>query len=785
MGQPTLTTEYTCKHFYARFKPHQHAFTTAIHGTITPQQRQEYAWLMLNRILFLYFLQQKSLLDRNKSYLYDRLQQMQAHQENAFYRCFLLPLFHSMLARPHVEPELTLHFGSIPALHLSLFAQHTLEQNPFAIMINDEAFTCLFAFLHEYQWRLDNSTPQTEYDLSPAVLGYIFEQQINQKQMGTYYTSDDITHYIARNTIIPSFLHTLINTDPHHSALELLQHCLHTAPDRYIHAALRTPAYLHLETDYEYQQRRTHYQQLRAYLQTSTITDINELITHNLALEQLALDMIAACTQPDLLLHCYSTLENITILDPTCGTGAFLIAALHILQPLYLACLTRLPTSSLILSNPNAELEHHILTTILRNNLHGIDIMPGAIALCHQLLLLALLAYCDENTLNTHPLPDLSTTIRLGDILSDHPHPHFDIIIGNPPYIEYSNMPHNDNINGYRNNRHGNIYATIIERSLSLLRADCGFLCLLVPISLCTSARFAPLRAHITQQTAHQWLANFEIFPCRLFAGAYQRLTLLLAHHRSTSATTTSTPNTMHVTRLQRWYTAERTHLIATMYYTQASRRVLPDLFPKLASPIHQHIVEQVQATAQHIYLAHALSTTPANATDATIYYQEATNYWIKATRRVPLHRKNGILIPPMHGRYLYCANLEAAEYLVALLNSSLFYLWFATYSDGFHLAHSLVTQFPTGNGLYQLPQLPQLAQQLEADIQQHAQLAPRNTKYGDIIEIEEYHMVHSKPIIDEIDRVLAKHYGFTDEELDFILNYDIKYRMGRDSSEE
>ena len=38
------------------------------------------------------------------------------------------------------------------------------------------------------------------------------------------------------------------------------------------------------------------------------------------------------------------------------------------------------------------------------------------------------------------------------------------------------------------------------------------------------------------------------------------------------------------------------------------------------------------------------------------------------------------------------------------------------------------------------------------------------------------------KPIIDEIDRVLAGHYGFTDEELDFIINYDIKYRMGREA---
>lgn len=42
-----------------------------------------------------------------------------------------------------------------------------------------------------------------------------------------------------------------------------------------------------------------------------------------------------------------------------------------------------------------------------------------------------------------------------------------------------------------------------------------------------------------------------------------------------------------------------------------------------------------------------------------------------------------------------------------------------------------------------------------------------------------------SKPLLDEIDRVLAGHYGFTAEELDFILNYDIKYRLGRDPENE
>ena len=49
----------------------------------------------------------------------------------------------------------------------------------------------------------------------------------------------------------------------------------------------------------------------------------------------------------------------------------------------------------------------------------------------------------------------------------------------------------------------------------------------------------------------------------------------------------------------------------------------------------------------------------------------------------------------------------------------------------------------------------------------------------------ESFNPAKSKPIIDEIDKLLAKHYGFTEEELDFIINYDIKYRMGDELKEE
>ena len=53
----------------------------------------------------------------------------------------------------------------------------------------------------------------------------------------------------------------------------------------------------------------------------------------------------------------------------------------------------------------------------------------------------------------------------------------------------------------------------------------------------------------------------------------------------------------------------------------------------------------------------------------------------------------------------------------------------------------------------------------------------------GDIISTDEtnFDVKECKPIIDEIDRLLTSHYGFTHEELDFIINYDIKYRMGKE----
>ncbi len=49
----------------------------------------------------------------------------------------------------------------------------------------------------------------------------------------------------------------------------------------------------------------------------------------------------------------------------------------------------------------------------------------------------------------------------------------------------------------------------------------------------------------------------------------------------------------------------------------------------------------------------------------------------------------------------------------------------------------------------------------------------------------QHFYIKKSKDIIDMIDKTLAEHFAFTQEELDFVINYDIKYRMGKELEED
>ena len=71
------------------------------------------------------------------------------------------------------------------------------------------------------------------------------------------------------------------------------------------------------------------------------------------------------------------------------------------------------------------------------------------------------------------------------------------------------------------------------------------------------------------------------------------------------------------------------------------------------------------------------------------------------------------------------------------------------------------------------------LADALMNDLRRNSEERQMKFKH-DTLTVQCFLPKHSKSIIDRIDGALAAHYNFTDEELDFIVNYDIKYRVGR-----
>jgi hypothetical protein len=118
-----------------------------------------------------------------------------------------------------------------------------------------------------------------------------------------------------------------------------------------------------------------------------------------------------------------------------------------------------------------------------------------------------------------------------------------------------------------------------------------------------------------------------------------------------------------------------------------------------------------------------------------------------------------------------------------SVLNSSTYYQFFCTYTDTRHINPSDVAEFPLDLGKFAnatKATLSALSSKLIECFDSHTTQWRKSGLLIDSIDSKP-----CKPIIDEIDRVLAQHYGFTDEELDFIINYDIKYRMGRDAESE
>ena len=113
-------------------------------------------------------------------------------------------------------------------------------------------------------------------------------------------------------------------------------------------------------------------------------------------------------------------------------------------------------------------------------------------------------------------------------------------------------------------------------------------------------------------------------------------------------------------------------------------------------------------------------------------------------------------------------------------MNSSLFYWFYQVRTNCRDFNPSDFRGFPLPATLMTV-RFDRLAKEIQARLDESATLAVMTYKKTGRVEVETFRPRSAKDLIDQVDQELAKHYGLTDEELDFIVNYNIKYRVGSD----
>ena len=937
--------ERVTKRFYDRFQKEHAAFLKFVSGITDRADQEWYASVMLNRLMFVYFIQRKGFLDGDRDYLRNRLSQMrEEHGKDkfySFYRYFLLRLFHEALGGKERSEDLERLVGHIPYLNGGLFDVHELEKSDrygTGIQIPDQAFERIFDYFDQYQWHLDERPLRADNEINPDVLGYIFEKYINQKQMGAYYTKEDITEYISKNTVLPFLFDDARSTckvafeNPKGPTVWDL---LRNDPDRYIYPAVRhgvglplqeeiamglDPATLHelvgdgpvetlelrkgwnklatsefglpTETWREVVARRKRYEEIKAKLAGGEVCEINELVTLNLDIRQFAQDVIENCEGPELLRALWNAIEKITVLDPTCGSGAFLFAAVNILEPLYEACLDRMEAFvedaersgekgrrekftdfrrvlERVAAHPNRR--YSVYKSIILNNLFGVDIMEEAVEICKLRLFLKLAAQVDPDgsfdNLGIEPLPDIDFNIRAGNTLvgfasydevrraatskldfdntmgnisrkagelqeavdafracqvkgdgfvpmkdKDEVRKHlktledelnrylageygvklsekeayakwqrshqpfhwflefyrimsgggFDVIIGNPPYLELREIDYG--LYGYACLDTRAVHALCVERSANLLR-ERGCMSMIVPLALPSTQRMKAVQ-DILEKGRSVWYANFAWRPAKLFDTVNRALTVF-------TVAPSDEPQTLS-TAYQKWTAADRDGLFERTLFVEVSRNRPAFWVPKIGDPVENVILDKyllVPTTVAHF----------TSRTDHRIYYRTTGGlYWKVFTDFPPAFKLNGKAGHSTRETYFSAAKKGASYSLIASLSSSTFWWWYTVTSNVRDLNPYDVQNFPVPEKALQDKQLRAIGDSYLKDIDRNSTMLIRQQRQTGKTETQSFKIQKSKPIINEIDRVLALHYGFTEEELDFIINYDIKYRIGR-----
>ncbi|HNZ60943.1 MAG TPA: Eco57I restriction-modification methylase domain-containing protein [Methanofastidiosum sp.] len=337
--------------------------------SVPKKESHEFTLQLLNRIMFIYFISKKGWLREKKFILYLWKEYKKSNETNTFYFKWLKQIFFKAFNNRSEEisgisesvRQLLLEVA--PYLNGGLFTESDLDKHDSLkeLILLDSLFLELIqGFFEKYNFTIKEDIPlDQEVAVDPQMIGYVYESLANvadeiydRNDLGIFYTPSVEVEFMCKRSLVEY----IWNNMPDILTKENIYHLLFDLPD------------------------------------------LNE-------------NLIEYFDSNNIWPKLEEVLDNLSVVDPACGSGAFLVGMLNILSDIY--SYIHIQSGRNI---PDFERKYRIV----QRNLYGVDVMPWALHAAELRLWLQLIVesdFCVEELKKGPLLPNLDMNLRRGDSL--------------------------------------------------------------------------------------------------------------------------------------------------------------------------------------------------------------------------------------------------------------------------------------------------------------------------------------------------------------------------------